>query len=45
MKTDAHPVGVPHSQGAVVAQLVAVPHLVCCQRDEYIIIKYGQTMP
>jgi len=29
VEADAHPVGVHHPQGAVVAQLVAVPHLVC----------------
>lgn len=29
MEADAHPVGIHHPQGAVVTQLVAVPHLVC----------------
>lgn len=33
VKADAHPVGVHHSQGPVVAQLVAVPHLVCRWRQ------------
>lgn len=29
MKADAHAISVHHSQGPVVAELVAVPHLVC----------------
>lgn len=28
MEADAHPVGVHHPQGTVVAELVAVPHLI-----------------
>lgn len=29
VETDAHSVGVHYSQSAVVAQLIAVPHLIC----------------
>lgn len=29
VETDAHSVGVHHSQGPIIAQLIAVPHLVC----------------
>lgn len=33
VEADAHSVGIHHSQGAVVAQLIAVPHLVCRERS------------
>lgn len=33
VKADAHTISVHHSQGPIVAQLVAVPHLVCRGRE------------
>lgn len=33
VETDAHSISVHHPQGAVVAQLIAVPHLVCRGRQ------------
>lgn len=39
VETDSHPVSVHHSEGTIVAELVAVPHLVCrgekCKTTEH----------